>query len=85
LNIGTDKAYSTLRETAKMIKGKVVKVKLYGGEIAERRVLSDKGSVVVICSESEYREALEEDREPSGLGFPREDVLMETLRMDEAD
>jgi hypothetical protein len=62
-----------------LIKGNVVKVKLWGGEIAERRLLLDKGSVVVICSESEYREAEREGREPCGLGFPREDVLIEQV------
>jgi hypothetical protein len=61
------------------IEGKVVKVKLYGGEIAERRLIADKGDVVVICAEQEYLDAQNEGREPSGLGFPREDVLIDAL------
>jgi hypothetical protein len=58
-----------------MVDGQLVTVKLYGGETAQRRVVEDKGSVVVICAEEEYVSAKREGREPIGLGFPREDVL----------
>ena len=58
-----------------MKEGQMVTVLLFGGETAQRRVIADKGDVVVICSEDEYQSALVEERPPSGLGFPREDVL----------
>ncbi len=58
-----------------MVNGQVVTVRLYGGGTAQRRVVEDKGNVVVICAEEEYVGAKRECREPVGLGFPREDVL----------
>lgn len=58
-----------------MSKGQQVIVKLYGGKTATRRVVAVKRDVIVICSEQEYQMAEKEGREPSGLGFPREDVL----------
>jgi len=58
-----------------MSKGQVVNVRLYGGTTAPRRVLADRGDVVVICSEEEYQAAQKEEREPRGLGFPRIDVI----------
>ncbi len=58
-----------------MTKGQVVKVLLYGGGKAARRVISDRGSTIVICSEQEYQQAEKEGREPVGLGFPLEDVV----------
>ena len=58
-----------------MEKGQTVTVCLYGGETAPRRVLADRGDVIVICSEEEFQAAQREEREPSGLGFPRQDVI----------
>jgi hypothetical protein len=58
-----------------MVDGQIVTVKMYGGETALRRVIADKGRVVVICTEEEYASAKREKREAMGLGFPREDVL----------
>jgi hypothetical protein len=58
-----------------MVKGQVVTALLYGGGEALRRVIADKGDVIVICSEEEYKQADREGREPSGVGFPREDVI----------
>ena len=58
-------------------KGKKVTALLYGGGMAERRVVADKGPVIVICSEEEYAAALEEGRDPDGVGFPREDIVIE--------
>ena len=58
-----------------MTKGQVVTALMYGGERADRRVVADKGNVVVICCEEEYQKAEIEGREPSGVGFPRVDVL----------
>jgi hypothetical protein len=44
------------------------------GEIAQRRVVKDKGKIVIICPEGEYNAAELEGREPEGAGFPRADV-----------
>lgn len=57
--------------------GQRVTVLLYGGGTADRRVICDKGKIVVICSEEEFQEAINQNREPQGLGFPREDVIEE--------
>jgi len=61
-----------------MMKGQMVTVRLYGGSVAERRVVAEKGDVVVICSEDEYQDSLREGREPSGVGFPQTDVVEST-------
>jgi hypothetical protein len=55
-------------------KGDKVTAILYGGTMAERRVVADKGDVVVICSEGEYQDAEREGREPQGVGFPFHDI-----------
>jgi hypothetical protein len=54
--------------------GTVVKVRCYGGEILTRRVVRDGGRSIVVCHESEYRDALRESRKPDGIGFPRSAV-----------
>lgn len=58
-----------------MMIGKVVKVRLYGGDIVDRRVIGTRPHGIVICTESEYQAAKREGREPSGLVFPRQDVF----------
>jgi hypothetical protein len=55
-------------------RGQIVRVRAYGGEILERRVVSDLGRTVVICCEAEYKAATVAGREPEGVGFPRADV-----------
>jgi hypothetical protein len=54
--------------------GDVVTVRAYGGEILTRRVVADLGKTIVVCSEAEFQRAQRNKREPSGVGFPREDV-----------
>ena len=63
-----------------VLKGQKVTVLLYGGAEAERRVVAEKGNVIVVCSDEEYKRAEREDREPEGVGFPREDVVGLDLR-----
>ena len=58
-----------------MERGEVVMALLYGGGSAPRRVVADKGSVIVICAEEEYLNAQKENRDPEGVGFPRCDVV----------
>lgn len=67
-----------------MAKGQVVKVRLFGGKIAYRRVVADKDEIVVICPEDEYQNAKTEGREPLGLGFPREDIIEHSFEMSHA-
>jgi hypothetical protein len=57
-----------------VLKGQKVTVLLYGGNKGDRRVVAEKGDIVVICSDEEYSRAERERREPEGIGFPREDV-----------
>jgi len=54
--------------------GTAVRVRAYGGEILERKVVKDLGRSVVVCTEDEFRRAQREQREPDGVGFPRSDV-----------
>ncbi len=58
-----------------MSKGQLIKVRLYGGQTATRRVVAVKRDVVVICSDEEYQNASLEGREPEGLGFPIADIM----------
>lgn len=58
-----------------MLKGESVKVRLYGGKTATRRVVAIKRDIVVICAEEEYLAAQREHREPQGLGFPKSDII----------
>ena len=58
----------------KFERGQLVTAKAFGGETLTRRVVTDLGRRVVICSEAEYRDATDAGREPDGVGFPRADV-----------
>ena len=40
-----------------MVSGQLVTVKLYGGRVAQRRVVAVKDDVIVICAEQEYKAA----------------------------
>ena len=57
-----------------MTRGQVDTALLYGGKDVLRRVVADKGDIVVICAEDEYQQAQREGRDPSGIGFPRADI-----------
>lgn len=54
--------------------GDRVKVRAYGGEVLERRVVGVNKRVVYVSSEEEYQAALQEGREPNGVGFLKEAV-----------
>jgi len=45
------------------------------GEVLIWRVVRETDSVVVVCSEKEFQAAASEGREPSGIGFPKYDVV----------
>ena len=52
-----------------MERGDIVSVVEYGGRKLTRRVIADRGEVIDVCNEEEYRRALAESREPRGIGF----------------
>ena len=62
-----------------MNRGDLVRVRAFGGEVLERRVVDDLGKHVVVCSEAEFRRAAAEHREPQGIGFPKSDVVEEPV------
>jgi hypothetical protein len=51
--------------------GQWVRITEYGGRQGIRRVVEDGGEFVVVCNEREYAAALEQGREPEGIGFPK--------------
>jgi hypothetical protein len=57
-----------------MDKGQTVEVREYGGKKLIRKVIAERGAVVVICNQAEYDKAIREGREPEGIGFPRSAV-----------
>ena len=54
--------------------GTKVQVVEYGGRKLTRVVVADRGRSVVVCNEREYARARAEQREPEGIGFPRDAV-----------
>lgn len=57
-----------------MERGQKVVATQYGGQKVVRRVVADLGSTIIICNDLEYFKALEQNREPQGIGFPREAI-----------
>jgi len=55
--------------------GGVIRLRAYGDQEIERRVVAVNDEVVLVCRDEEYREALREGREPVCVGFPKKDVL----------
>ncbi len=51
--------------------GSLVSVLCYGGEVLTRRVVSDDGHTVTVCSEIAYQHAQSKNRKPNGIGFPK--------------
>ncbi len=54
--------------------GDRVMVKVFGGRTVNRIVVQPLGNTVVICRPDEWREAVRENRQPNGVGFPLSDV-----------
>lgn len=54
--------------------GQIVEVTDCFGKRLRRRVIEDRGKLVVVCAEIEFGLAKTEDREPAGIGFPAESV-----------
>ena len=57
-----------------MEQGQRVEVTEYGGVKRIRRVVADRGEVIVVCNEKEFDTAVAEKRKPEGIGFPRKSV-----------
>ena len=55
--------------------GDLIRLRAYGGEEIERRLVELKGDVVVVCRDAEYRKARKERREPIAVGFRVDDVI----------
>src|SRR6266568_2574036 len=62
------------RRLSNMERGDTVIVVEYGGRKVTRRVIADRGEVIDICNEEEYKLAAEKKREPQGIGFRRDAV-----------
>jgi len=58
-----------------MEQGRTVRVTEFGGRQSIRRVVADRGRLVLVCNDSEWEEAIREQRGPQGIGFPRENVV----------
>jgi hypothetical protein len=75
----TTSAYSGW-EVLNMERGETVRVTEYGGRQIDRRVVVCLDHTVVVCNEEEYLRAIREQREPDGVGFPRENVRLAPKR-----
>lgn len=53
-----------------MIKGEIVLARGFDNELAACRLFEIQGSVALVCSESEWRDAQREKRDPECLGWP---------------
>lgn len=60
-----------------MLTGKIVTLVAFGGKLIQRRVVEDRGSVILICRDEEYQSASVEKRPPITVGFPRTSVIGE--------
>jgi hypothetical protein len=58
-----------------MNEGSTVKLRAYGGEIIERRIVAVRGNTVAVCKDEEYQAAQREGREPLSVGFPLSAVV----------
>ncbi len=58
---------------------KRVTVHVYGGTIAEKILVEDRGDVLLLTTETEWRAAERESRQPIVVGFRREYVAARTL------
>lgn len=62
--------------TRRMLKrGTEVTVHAFRDKQLRRRVWKDVGKVVFLCTEEEYRRALDQEEEAITVGFPKEDII----------
>lgn len=55
--------------------GDVVRLRAYGDAVIERRLVEMRERVALVCTTEEWEAAQRENRAPTSIGFPREDVL----------
>lgn len=56
-------------------KGDFIRVKVYGGQLVDRRLVEVRGQMAVVTTDEEYQAAQRERREPICIGFPLSDVI----------
>jgi hypothetical protein len=56
-------------------KGDVLKLRAYRLQIIERKTVAVRRKTVYVCLESEYEQAISENREPECIGFPISDII----------
>jgi hypothetical protein len=59
-----------------------VKLKAYGGQVIQRKVVFIKNNKVYVCLESEFLLASQEHRRPECIGFPMSDVVQDNPEHD---
>ena len=55
--------------------GDVVRLRAYGGQEIERRVVEATKDVIMVCREDEYQRARKQGRQPLSVGFRKADLL----------
>lgn len=55
--------------------GDKVIVRTYSGSLVTRRVAAETDEGILICTEEEYLAAAKEQREPQGIGWPKDHIL----------
>jgi len=56
--------------------GQMIKLRAYGGKELVRYIISINKDIVVVCRPEEYKLAQSEKREPIGVGFHLENLLL---------
>jgi len=60
-----------------MKKGDQIRLRAFGGEVIERRVVAVEGDSVDICKDGEFEAAAREGRDPVTVAFKLTDVVGE--------
>jgi hypothetical protein len=58
-----------------MTVGQVVRVPLYGGEVAQRIIVQIIDNMALVSTISEYNDAARENRNPVAMGIPLEAII----------
>lgn len=59
----------------KLQNGEMIRVRAYGGEVLNRRLIEVREQMAVVTTDEEYKAAAREKREPICIGFPLADVI----------
>ena len=56
--------------------GQPIRLRTYGGEVIQRRVVKVlEDDAIAVCTDEEFRTAEREGREPVSVGFKKQDVV----------